>query len=188
MSRKRRSLKQFTVYLILALLTGLTLYFYPFSKTLQPLEVSEYSQLNTMKDADYVNFKAEKLYYTGCDYVTNKTVKGHYYYALSEKHCVYVLLKTNKKGEAQQIIESANINCKIIKQEKAFNNLTDSLANQLDWTNKNLEKIVYPYILSQPHYPLFSTCLALAALCLQFTLLAAFAAYSLYRFLIRKHK
>lgn len=191
MSRKKRQkttfFKQFVLYLILALLTGFCLFSYPFHEALHPVEITEYEQLSRMRESDYVNLKPSMLYYTGCDYVEHKKIKGHYYYALSDQQCFYVLLKADRKNEPKEKLTSVNVNCKLLKREDVLTHLNASLAKQIGWSGEKLEKIVYPFIACEPDYRRGSIYLFMMILSLQLFLLCAFAVYSLYRFLCVKH-
>lgn len=148
-------LRQGAISLILLILTVYLGMVSSLSQTLFPYGVSDISQLSSesfVEEHPMIQIHCDELYYTGYDnYNSKEEVTGHYYYTIQDHYCMFVLLDKSEKAP-EEMIKNFKGTLKITKDESAFNDLTQNLALDMEWSARSLQGITLPVIVSQPDY------------------------------------
>ena len=139
------------IYLVILLILWLVL---PLQHLLFPQKitsVSDLSKYQRQRDS-YVQTTLTDLYFTGYTNTLLGQKTGYYYYTMWEDKCVIVLLSPKTCEEGLPMIESAHIRGRILRGNKAFHTLLDSLAEDLDWTTQGISSKLSPYLISEPAF------------------------------------
>ncbi len=97
-----------------------------------------------------VKYTAEKLTYTGFDYVVDKKIKGAYYYSIIDDRMHIFLIKTD---EPKATYSNFEIKGKIITDAVSLGHILNQLAGQNNLEYASLEKYCCSYMISEPDYP-----------------------------------
>lgn len=153
-SKKRsQHLVQLIIFAVFFIITTVLLIIFPFSKIINPKQITDFTTLSTDSHSKYVTLTIDTLYYSGFDYAKNDITKGHYYYALKDDTCLFLLLESQSEKTPKEKLTDVNISCKLVKDETALADLATSMAKQINWTRDGLLSITCPYIASTIHYP-----------------------------------
>lgn len=137
------------------LLLLLVLWFlFPIGEMLAPSHLSETETLTAAytSDKEYINVTFSDLTFTG--YTTSRfgSINGYWYYGSQEDSCYIVLLSPNTCEEGLPSIDSVNVNCRIVKDRKIYNELLGELAKDISWTEKGLKNQLTSMYYSEPDY------------------------------------
>ena len=104
----------------------------------------------------YVEAALNDLYFTGYTNTLLGMTTGYYYYTLMDGQCMFVLLSPHTCEEGLPFISHTQIRAQIVFQGKSYEQLIDSLADDLAWTEDGIMSKTSSYILSEPafHSPL----------------------------------
>lgn len=147
----RKRLLSPIIYLVILLILWLVL---PLQHLLFPQKitsVSDLSKYQRQRDS-YVQTTLTDLYFTGYTNTLLGQKTGYYYYTMWEDKCVIVLLSPKTCEEGLPMIESAHIRGRILRGNKAFHTLLDSLAEDLNWTTQGISSKLSPYLISEPAF------------------------------------
>ncbi len=108
----------------------------------------------------YVNTTIYDLKFTGYTNEFFGHTSGYYYYGMLNNECVIVLLSPSNCDEGTPVIDSINVNAKILEGGNAYHELLTNLSTDLDWTYDGISRQLSPYYLSQPASHPFLTPLA----------------------------
>lgn len=103
----------------------------------------------------YVNCSADKLYYTGYDYLSRSRVCGHYYYSLTDNQCTIYLIAKPYITDSQNpplVLENIRFNAALRKNDANLEPLLNYMAADLGWNYAGLERHCAKIIVSQYHY------------------------------------
>lgn len=131
-----------------------TMIIYPPHKSVAIKSLTDISELSETAPGNYVNLKVDKLFYTGLDSKNKKHTNGHYYYNISNNNCTLFLLSDESvrkisKESTPDTITDYSIQGKIISDELFNTKLRVNFSNQINWTNNELSKMTYPYLVSE---------------------------------------
>lgn len=152
-------LKQGIISLILLALTIYLGIVSSLTQTLLPPVVEDISQLSSeefAKEHPMIEINLDKLYYTGYDNYSKEKVTGHYYYTIQNHFCLFVLMDATD-NPPKETIEQFNGTLKITTDETVYNQLTQQLSKDIDWSSRSLQGITLPVIASQPDYHFIPT-------------------------------
>lgn len=147
---RRKLIAPFIYLILLAILWGLL----PLSDLLFPGELTGYAQIKDSYENNdtYIETELNDLYFTGYTSTYLGQTRGYYYYTIMENRCMFVLLSPHTSEEGLPHIGHARIRAKILRQGKAYQQLTEALAQDLSWTSAGLKSKVSGYILSEPAF------------------------------------
>lgn len=97
-----------------------------------------------------VKYVAEKVKYTGFDYVVDGKVKGAYYYSVINNKMYMFLLKTD---EPKQEYDNIEIKGKIIKDNVSVGHIISQLAAENNLNAAMFTEYCCGYMISEPDYP-----------------------------------
>lgn len=97
-----------------------------------------------------VKYVAEKVKYTGFDYVVDGKIKGAYYYSVINNKMYMFLLKTD---EPKQEYDNIEIKGKIIKDNVSVGHIISQLAAENNLNAAMFTEYCCGYIISEPDYP-----------------------------------
>ena len=147
---RRKLIAPFLYMLLLAAVWVLT----PLSSLLFPSGASGYGEIASHyeKGDTYIETTLTDLYFTGYTSSFFGQNTGYYYYTVLDGECVFVLLSPRTSEEGLPFIEETQIRGKILYQGRAFEQLTQALAEDLSWTASGMTGKVSPYVLSEPAF------------------------------------
>ena len=135
-----------------------------------PVECSSSDDMDSHYDAGdkYLKISAEKLYYTGYDYLVRNSVRGHYYYSLENEKCTIYLISCdylNNAGKPPLTLENISLNAALKKNDPYLKPLLEYMAADLNWNYSGLSAHTGTVVVSEYHYslPLYIT-IALTAI------------------------
>lgn len=143
-------------------LLGITIYLgvvSPLIETLFPPTIHKISELTSApftKQHTHIKFHADKLFYTGYDNLSKGKVTGHYYYTIEEQCCLFLLLDTQADSPKETLTDYEGV-FHLSKNQELYDQLTLSLAKDMDWACESMRAISLPMIASQPDYHLMPT-------------------------------
>ena len=144
-------------FLYLSLLAALY-FLFPISDLLFPQSLTDLgmAEKNYENGDVYVEASLNDLYFTGYTNTLLGSTTGYYYYTMTDGQCMFVLLSPHTCEEGLPFITHARIRAQIVFQGSAYQQLTDSLAEDLSWTEDGIMSKSSFYILSEPafHSPL----------------------------------
>lgn len=126
----------------------------PFSELLFPKTLSAYSQIedSARKGEPYIQMDFTDLYFTGYTNTLLGQTRGYYYYTIQDGQCMFVLLSGRTSEEGLPFIAQARIRGKILNRGKGYQQLTEALAQDLDWTERGLKGKTSSYLVSEPAF------------------------------------
>lgn len=120
----------------------------PFINIFHPTNVSN---IYDVKESDsYINVQADTLHYSGYNLITFGNSQYSYYYALEDDRCIFTIIPTN--GNPKPEIHNYRFKAKVIKPNKAYNQMLSAFAKDLNWNEKDLSKVTGTFILSNADY------------------------------------
>lgn len=136
----------------------------PILPALRPVEIDETTPLSASVNEDriYVRLTAHDLYYSGCDYYENGTLRGHYYYNLNDGYCRFYILAPSFGKPADTYIEAQEVIGRLEKISSGTDPVVTNLAILLNWDAASLQAVCDSYAvnvavyLSIPEIILFS--------------------------------
>ena len=173
---KRRLIAPICYLLLLVLLW----FIFPLQAILNPLPFTAADTLESAHEdnKDYVIVTFNDLTFTGYTSSRFGSTNGYWYYGVRNQQCYIVLLSPVTCEEGLPTIESLTTTCSIVKGEKIYHELLNSLATELDWTETGISSQLPIYYFSEPDYnPLTN-----AILFIVFFATGAFAVLSLLRY------
>lgn len=105
----------------------------------------------------YLKVAADKLYYTGYDYLVRNRVKGHYYYSLENEKCTIYLISCgylNNTGAPPVTLENVSFNAALKKNDPYLKPLLEYMASDLNWNYAGLSAHTGTVVVSEYHYSL----------------------------------
>lgn len=115
---------------------------YLFPQTLNPLTPINFEpRKNT-----FYQITPERIYYTGCDSLSEGQVNGHYYYSMTPERCQLYLLPRQKEGAAP-ILDHITLKGILKERRELLYQVTDSMAKELAWSQRKILELTDPYIL-----------------------------------------
>lgn len=147
----KRKLAAPIVYIFLLVILWFAL---PVSDLFFPEKAENYSQiieLYTNSDK-YIDIELTDLYFTGYTNTVLGQTNGYYYYTIKDGHCIFVLVTPFTSEEGLPHIESLHLQAKILHLGNSYQQLTESLAEDLSWTSSGMQSKVSTYILSEPDF------------------------------------
>lgn len=147
---RRKLFVPFVYMVLLAILWFVT----PISCLLFPQKSEGYQGLMANYEAgdSYIETELHDLYFTGYTSTHFGGTSGYYYYTFLDGQCIFVLLSPSTSEQGLPYIEHARIRGKILYQGKAFEQLTQRLAEDLSWTQEGLTRKVSDLVLSEPAF------------------------------------
>lgn len=126
----------------------------PFSELLLPKTILDYPQIEDSfrEGKPYIQMELTDLYFTGYTNTLLGQTTGYYYYTIKDGRCMFVLLSGRTSEEGLPFIEQARIRGKILHRGRGYQQLTQSLAQDLDWTERGLKGKTSSYLISEPAY------------------------------------
>lgn len=110
----------------------------------------------------YVKCYAEKLYYTGYDYMQANKVKAHYYYSLKDNNCTIYMLSTELieryisdnrlDNETPYVIENFTFNAILDNKPKELKPLLKYIATDLNWNYEGISKYSNTILVNEYSY------------------------------------
>lgn len=130
------------------LLTALWLSsFLPWKAFLFPRMLNPLLPIDFMPEEQvFYQITPERLYYTGCDALSKGRVSGHYYYSMTREHCQLYLLPRQQE-EPAPTLEHARLKGTLKEQQELLYQVTDSMAKDLAWSQREILELTSPYIL-----------------------------------------
>ena len=133
---------------------GILIYF-PFWNHFFPEKLTVEEPLSNLniKNKPFATITVDNLYYMGYDYKENNTVKGHYYYSLSDtRYHIYLLSdKTLAKGYPQTI-SNVTLVGKLLPSDALYNSLISAISSQLNISTDIIYNMTDNYTFSELHY------------------------------------
>jgi len=116
--------------------------------------LKDISDIYELAPGNYVNLTVDKLYYTGLDSKNKKSINGHYYYSITDNNCTIFLLsddsvKKISKKSIPETISNYSIQGIILDDENFNTKLRATFSKQINWSNYELSKMTYPYLISE---------------------------------------
>lgn len=100
----------------------------------------------------YVRASLENLKFTGYTSEAHGGTKGYFYYTLRNGQCSIVLLSPSTCEEGLPTIDHLKVTGRIVKGKETYRELLSSLAKDLEWTDKGIERQLPPCYFSEPDY------------------------------------
>lgn len=136
------------LYLILLVLLWI---FSPISEMVFPKKVTEKSDLESVYKSDtFIETNCSSLYFSGYTKTRFGITTGYYYYTMRGDECMIVLLSPSTSEEGLSKINSLTVRGRLVKGNRAYDDLLTQLADTLDWTKEGITSKVSPYYLSEP--------------------------------------
>ena len=127
----------------------------PFKEMINPIKVSSTAEaIEAVKQGhEYIEISAEKLIYSGCNYMKDSDVYGEYYYDLvNGEKCVFFLIRPSDESETRVNLSNVTKTVKVVKTNGIFNNMLSMFSNTINWTEEGVREITEDYVLSEVDY------------------------------------
>lgn len=140
--------------LLLIILSVLYIIINPFKNSLHPSDIEFFSDTDELykNDSRYINYKADKLLYTGLDYSVNKKVKANIYYTIENDICYYVIIPKSSGSGIATSLDNYTITAKLIKNEDIFRQLSHNMSEKIGFSISGIEKVSSPVLISEYDY------------------------------------
>lgn len=101
----------------------------------------------------YAKVKTQTLYYSGQDCWAGGALEGHYYYELVDGICHFYLIRAAAGYPAKESLEGQTVIGRIDSfDSEVLDELTENLAEGVDWDRYALEEISQKYYVNQTVY------------------------------------
>lgn len=126
----------------------------PFKDVLKPVQIDSLSEIDTKYDEDvkYVKCTVSKLYYSGLDFTVGGKIKANVYYTLINDRCYYVIIATNNNNGIATTLDNFAFSASLIKDKDLFSNITEFLAEQINFSKNGMTEISSDILVSQYDY------------------------------------
>lgn len=152
---KRRCILPVVVIVVMIAL----LFIVPFGSLLSPKKVDGIFNISA-KD-DFVEVSTKQMRYTGYDVKNGIGTKFSYYYTIKDGKCAFALIpqdlvkadgKNLPEDAVKEEIKNLTFKAKVIKPNRAYNEMISMFAKDLNWTEEDLNSISTGWIVSSANY------------------------------------
>lgn len=120
----------------------------PFINIFHPVNVDN---IYDVKESDtYINVTADTLHYSGYNLITFGNSQYSYYYALKDNKCIFTIIPTG--ANPKPVVNNYSFKAKVIKPNKAYNQMLSAFAKDLNWNKNDLSKLTGTFLLSNADY------------------------------------
>ncbi len=131
----------------------------------------------------YVNCHADTLYYTGYDYLRHNSVKGHYYYSLTDSKCTIYLISSsylNNTKNPPLTLENVNFNAALKKDHSNLKPLLEYMASDLNWNYHGISRHTSTVLVSEYNYTplLYAILFMLCFICIGTTIVLCISTWN----------
>ena len=122
----------------------------PISQLMHPV-ITDLADLSASKNS-YVSVSITDLHFTGYTQTIFGWTTGYYYYTFQDGRCLFVLLSPNTCESGLPSIKAVTIGARIRNHFKEYDELTQKLAADLNWTAPNARNAISRQLLSEPDF------------------------------------
>lgn len=142
--------------LLSAFVTAMILLFaaMPFYEFFFPPVMSSLKDAETLyaQNTRYVEYNIPKLYYTNYDYIVGNKTAGYYYYGIENHKSIFVLISSANLSSPVNELENYSGEAKLVKPDPLYNQMLESLAEDLNWTLKGMNSSSSPIFINELSY------------------------------------
>lgn len=127
----------------------------PFGEMLNPIRVNSTAEaIEAVKQGhEYIEISAERLIYSGCNYMRDSDVHGEYYYDLVDgEKCLFFLVKPSDENEKPGNLSNVIKRVRVVETNGIFYNMLSMFSNTINWTEEGVKGITEDYVLSEVDY------------------------------------
>ena len=135
------------VILILVLVIA---HFLPLWDAVSPAKLDGSPTGKQIRDQDCVTKQLDVLYYSGYDYRRNGSIRGHYYYHLTDSRCDFYLIASGTDPIAPPELRQYTVTGRLESDAELRTDLIRLVAEDISWTEAGLRRITSNYMINEP--------------------------------------
>lgn len=134
------------VILILVLVIA---HFLPLWDAVSPAKLDGNPTGKQIRDQDCVTKQLDVLYYSGYDYRRNGSIRGHYYYHLTDSRCDFYLIASGTDPIAPPELRQYTVTGRLESDAELRTDLIRLVAEDISWTEAGLRRITSNYMINE---------------------------------------
>lgn len=145
------NIRKLFVPLILIIICTALLFINPMDKNLKAVQVDSLDEIHELynKDSAYIQYHADKLYYSGIDYVAKGRVAARIYYTIQDDYCYLFILSCDSLPKDYSVLTNRNVTARLIKNPAMYERTIESMSSSLKFSPDNLKDICENVFVSQ---------------------------------------
>lgn len=145
------NLKKLFIPVCLSIICAILALSGPAEKNLKAATVSSLSDINSLYESKntYVQINADRLFYTGTDYVVKNSPVAKIYYCIQDEKCYFFIISSKELPKDYETLDNYTVNAYLTTDNNLYSHIVADMSRKLNFSIDGTMEVCNDIIISQ---------------------------------------